>query len=151
MTKKKRKDAVCYFKMKQDTAQKLDTRIRRSGFASRTDFFTAVAEKVLGSASQNLEESVRDWIDTQTPAQTEEQIEAVIEDTIREYLFPVLALHGADLAHERTWKDTRRIIHDRIGLWLTETELKQAYTRFEHLNRKELTDYKNENLQGDEE
>ena len=145
------KHVVCHFRMKRDTAQKLDTRIRRAGFASRTDFFTAVAHAALGEAAENLEASVRDWIDSQTPAQTEEQIEAVIEDTIRDYLLPVLAIHGADLAHERTWKDTRRIIHDRIGLWLTETELKQAYTRFEHLNRKELTDYKNENLQGDEE
>ena len=149
--KKNRKEVACHFKMEKDTAQKLDTRIRRSGFASRTDFFTAVAEKVLGSASQNLEASVRDWIDAQTPAQTEDQIEAVIEDTIREYLFPVLALHGADIAFERTWKDTRRIIHDRIGLWLTESEIKNAYTRFEHLHRKELNDYKNEHLAGEEE
>ena len=151
MQKKKRKDAVCYFKMKQDTAQKLDLRIKRSGFASRTDFFTAVAEKTLGSAGENLEQSVRDWIDTQTPTETEEQIEAVIDQTIREYLFPVLAIHGADIAFERTWKDIRRIVHDRINLWLTTSELKQAYNRFENLNRKELSDYKNEHLTGDEE
>ena len=151
MQKKKRKDAVCYFKMKQDTAQKLDTRIKRSGFASRTDFFTAVAEKTLGSAGEALEQSVRDWIDTQTPTETEEQIEAVIDQTIREYLFPVLAIHGADVAFESTWKDIRRIIHEKTGLWLTTSELKHAYTRFEHLNRKELSDYKNEHLEGDEE
>lgn len=137
--------------MEKDTAQKLDTRIKRSGFASRTDFFTAVAEAALGSASKNLEENVRDWIDTQLPAETEEQIENVIEQTIREYLLPVLAIHGADLAFERTWKDLRRIIHDRINLWLTESELKTAYHRFENINRKELTDYKNEHLEGDEE
>ena len=149
--KGKRKQVACHFKMEKDTAQKLDTRIRRAGFASRTDFFTAVAEAALGQAAEALEASVRDWINTQTPAQTEDQIEAVIEDTLREYLLPVLAIHGAELAFERTWKDTRRIIHDKIGLWLTETELKNAYSRFEHLHRKELTDYKNENLQGDEE
>ena len=28
MAKQKRKDTICYFKMKRDTAQKLDTRIR---------------------------------------------------------------------------------------------------------------------------
>ena len=151
MPKQKRKDTICYFKMKRDTAQKLDLRIKRSGFTSRTDFFTAVAEKVLGQASQNLEESVRDWIDTQTPEQTEEQIEALLDSTIREYLLPVIAIHGADLAFERTWKDLRRIIHDRINLWLTESELKTAYHRFENINRKELTDYKNEHLEGDEE
>ena len=151
MAKQKRKDAVCYFKMKQDTAQKLDTRIKRSGFASRTDFFTAVAEAALGQASEALEQSVRDWIDTQTPEQTEEQIEAVIDQTIHEYLFPVIAVHGAEVAFESTWKDVRRIVHDRINLWLTTSELKQAYTRFENLNRKELSDYKNEHLTGDEE
>ena len=151
MQKKKRKDAVCYFKMKQDTAQKLDLRIKRSGFASRTDFFTAVAEKTLGSAGENLEQSIRDWIDTQTPTETEEQIEAVIDQTIREYLFPVLAIHGADVAFESTWMDVRRIVHDQINLWLTTSELKHAYTRFENLNRKELSDYKNEHLTGDEE
>ena len=145
------KHVVCHFRMKHDTAQKLDTRIKRSGFASRTDFFTAVAEAALGQASKNLEESVRDWIDTQTPEQTEEQIEALLNSTIREYLLPVLAIHGADLAFERTWKDLRRIIHDRINLWLTESELKTAYHRFENINRKELTDYKNEHLEGDEE
>ena len=145
------KHVVCHFRMKQDTAQKLDRRIKRSGFASRTDFFTAVAEAALGQASKNLEESVRDWIDTQTPEQTEEQIEALLNSTIREYLLPVLAIHGADLAFERTWKDLRRIIHDRINLWLTESELKTAYHRFENINRKELTDYKNEHLEGDEE
>ena len=149
--KGKRKQVACHFKMEKDTAQKLDTRIKRSGFASRTDFFTAVAEAALGQASKNLEESVRDWIDTQTPEQTEEQIENVIEQTIREYLLPVLAIHGADLAFERTWKDLRRIIYDRINLWLTESELKTAYHRFENINRKELTDYKNEHLEGDEE
>ena len=149
--KGKRKQVACHFKMEKDTAQKLDTRIKRSGFASRTDFFTAVAEAALGSASQNLEESVREWIDTQLPAETEEQIETVIEQTIREYLLPILAIHGSDLAFERTWKDLRRIIHDRINLWLTESELKTAYHRFENINRKELTDYKNEHLEGDEE
>ena len=149
MAKQKRKDTICYFKMKQDTAQKLDLRIKRSGFASRTDFFTAVAEATLGQASEALEQSVRDWIDTQTPEQTEEQIEAVIDQTIREYLLPVIAIHGADVAFESTWKDIRRIVHDRINLWLTTSELKQAYTRFEHLNRKELSDYKNEHLTGD--
>ena len=151
MAKQKRKDTICYFKMKQDTAQKLDLRIKRSGFASRTDFFTAVAEKTLGSAGEALEKSVRDWIDTQTPTETEEQIEAVIDQTIREYLFPVLAIHGADVAFESTWKDIRRIVHEKTGLWLTTSELKQAYTRFENLNRKELSDYKNEHLTGDEE
>ena len=151
MSKQKRKDTICYFKMKRDTAQKLDLRIKRSGFASRTDFFTAVAEAALGSASQNLEQSVRDWIDSQTPKQTEEEIEAVIEQTIREYLLPVLAIHGADLAFERTWKDLRRIIHEKTNLWLTETELKNAYQRFENIHRKELNDYKNEHLEGDEE
>ena len=151
MNKKKRKDAVCYFKMKQDTAQKLDTRIKRSGFASRTDFFTAVAEAALGQASENLKQTVRDWIDTQLPKESEEQIESIIEQTIREYLFPVLAIHGADLAFERTWKDLRRIIHERTNLWLTESELKKAYQRFENIHRKELNDYKNEHLEGDEE
>ena len=151
MAKQKRKDTICYFKMKRDTAQKLDTRIKRSGFASRTDFFTAVAEAALGQASDALEQSVRDWIDTQTPTETEEQIEAAIDQTIREYLLPVIAIHGADVAFESTWKDVRRIVHDRINLWLTTSELKQAYTRFEHLNRKELSDYKNEHLEGDEE
>ena len=151
MSKQKRKDTICYFKMKRDTAQKLDLRIKRSGFASRTDFFTAVAEAALGSASQNLEQSVRDWIDSQTPKQTEEEIESVIEQTIREYLLPVLAIHGADLAFERTWKDLRRIIHEKTNLWLTETELKNAYQRFENIHRKELNDYKNEHLEGDEE
>jgi hypothetical protein len=151
MPKKKQKDTVCYFKMKQDTAQKLDLRIKRSGFASRTDFFTAVAEAALGSAAQNLEQSVRDWIDSQTPKQTEEEIESIIEQTIREYLLPVLAIHGADLAFERTWKDLRRIIREKTNLWLTETELKNAYQRFENINRKELNDYKNEHLEGDEE
>ena len=151
MAKQKRKDTICYFKMKQDTAQKLDLRIKRSGFASRTDFFTAVAEAALGQASDALEQSVRDWIDSQTPTETEEQIEALIAETIREYLFPVLAIHGADVAFESTWKDIRRIVHEKTGLWLTTSELKQAYTRFENLNRKELSDYKNEHLTGDEE
>ena len=149
--RQKQKNVICHFRMRKDTAQKLDLRIKRSGFASRTDFFTAVAEAALGSAAKNLEDSVRDWIDTQLPTESEEQIESIIDSTIREYLLPVLAIHGADLAFDRTWKDLRRIIHDQTGLWLTESELKQAYTRFENLNRKELTDYKNEHLAGDEE
>lgn len=151
MPKQKRKDTICYFKMKRDTAQKLDTRIKRSGFASRTDFFTAVAEKTLGAAGDTLEQTVRDWIESQTPDRTEEQIETAIEQSIRENLLPVLAIHGADIAFERTWKDLRRIIHDETGLWLTTSELKNAYRRFEHLNRKELNDYKNEHLEGNEE
>ena len=151
MSKQKRKDTICYFKMKRDTAQKLDQRIKRSGFASRTDFFTAVAEAALGQASENLEQTVRDWIDTQLPFESEEQIEALLDSTIREYLLPVLAIHGADLAFDRTWKDLRRIIHEKTNLWLTESELKKAYQRFENIHRKELNDYKNEHLEGDEE
>ena len=151
MSKQKRKDTICYFKMKRDTAQKLDQRIKRSGFASRTDFFTAVAEAALGKASENLEQTVRDWIDTQLPKESEEQIEALLDSTIREYLLPVLAIHGADLAFERTWKDLRRIIHEKTNLWLTESEIKKAYQRFENIHRKELNDYKNEHLEGDEE
>ena len=145
------KHVVCHFRMKRDTAQKLDQRIKRSGFASRTDFFTAVAEAALGQASENLEQTVRDWIDTQLPKESEEQIEALLDSTIREYLFPVLAIHGADLAFDRTWKDLRRIIHEKTNLWLTESELKKAYQRFENIHRKELNDYKNEHLEGDEE
>jgi len=149
--KQKQKNTVCHFRMKHDTAQKLDQRIKRSGFASRTDFFTAVAEAALGQASENLEQTVRDWIDTQLPKESEEQIEALLDSTIREYLFPVLAIHGADLAFDRTWKDLRRIIHEKTNLWLTESELKKAYQRFENIHRKELNDYKNEHLEGDEE
>ena len=145
------KHVVCHFRMKRDTAQKLDQRIKRSGFASRTDFFTAVAEAALGQASESLEQTVRDWIDTQLPSESEEQIEALLDSTIREYLFPVLAIHGADLAFDRTWKDLRRIIHEKTNLWLTESELKKAYQRFENIHRKELNDYKNEHLEGDEE
>ena len=149
--KQKQKNTVCHFRMKHDTAQKLDQRIKRSGFASRTDFFTAVAEAALGQASENLEQTVRDWIDTQLPKESEEQIEALLDSTIREYLLPVLAIHGADLAFDRTWKDLRRIIHEKTNLWLTESELKKAYQRFENIHRKELNDYKNEHLEGDEE
>ena len=149
--KQKQKNTVCHFRMKHDTAQKLDQRIKRSGFASRTDFFTAVAEAALGQASENLEQTVRDWIDTQLPFESEEQIEALLDSTIREYLLPVLAIHGADLAFDRTWKDLRRIIHEKTNLWLTESELKKAYQRFENIHRKELNDYKNEHLEGDEE
>ncbi|HJJ63879.1 MAG TPA: hypothetical protein O0X09_01740, partial [Methanocorpusculum sp.] len=90
--KQKQKNTVCHFRMKHDTAQKLDQRIKRSGFASRTDFFTAVAEAALGQASENLEQTVRDWIDTQLPKESEEQIEALLDSTIREYLLPVLAI-----------------------------------------------------------
>ena len=64
--RQKQKNVICHFRMRKDTAQKLDTRIKRSGFASRTDFFTAVAEAALGQASEALEQSVRDWIDAQT-------------------------------------------------------------------------------------
>ena len=35
--KGKRKQVACHFKMEKDTAQKLDQRIKRSGFASRTE------------------------------------------------------------------------------------------------------------------
>ena len=149
--KQKQKNTVCHFRMKHDTAQKLDQRIKRSGFASRTDFFTAVAEAALGQTSENLEQTARDWIDTQLPSESEEQIEALLDSTIREYLLPVLAIHGADLAFDRTWKDLRRIIHEKTNLWLTESELKTAYHRFENIHRKELNDYKNEHLEGDEE
>ena len=35
--KGKRKQVACHFKIEKDTAQKLDQRIKRSGFASRTE------------------------------------------------------------------------------------------------------------------
>lgn len=142
MSAKNRNGLMCSFRLKQDDVEKFDRRIRRAGFTSRSDFFTALVRIIINETEeQNPLASAKAWACEQMPDVSEETIERAIEDAIKQHLFAVIAINGADVAYERTWKDLRSIVREKTGVWTTASELRCAYTRFEDKHRRELYDY----------
>ena len=142
MSKKIGKETMCSFRLKQNDVEKFDRRIRRAGFTSRSDFFTALVRIIINEPEeQNPMAKASAWAKDQMPDVSEETIEQAIEDAIKQHLFAVIAINGADVAFERTWKDLRTIVREKTGIWTTASELRCAYTRFEDRHRRELYDY----------
>ena len=149
MLPKKRKGTMCSFRIKQDDVDSFDRRIKRAGFTSRSDFFTALVRIVISEPNQNPKDAASAWILNQMPPLSEEKIEQAIEDAIRKHLFAVVAIHGADVAFERTWMDLRTIVHEKTDIWTTASELRCAYIRFEDKYRRELCEHQNKILAGE--
>ncbi len=143
-----------YFRLEADLAEKLDKRIRRIGYASRTEFFTAAAYAVLygfkaeeeEEEGTNLPESVNEWLAEQIPKQSEEEIFRGLMQLIAENLTAAIAMKGVEAAYENTWKDIRDMYHEQTGIWVTESDLKEAYTAFSAVHRAQLTRYREEQL-----
>ncbi|MDO5846152.1 MAG: hypothetical protein Q4Q04_04415, partial [Methanocorpusculum sp.] len=130
----------------------LDRRIPRMGYASRSEFFTAVAYAALGETQtgKTLTGTAAEWLKENTPRLTEDQIRHTLLTLIGETLTPVIAIRGVDIAFPATWKDIRHTMHEKTGIWTTESELKEAYHAFAILNRQKLTAYKNKQLEGNQ-
>lgn len=103
-----------YFRLDADLTEKLDRRIRRIGYTSRTEFFTAAAYAALygfqadgggAEGAATLPESVKDWLTEQIPDITDEQIQQDLQDLIAAHLTAVIAMKGVDVAFENTWED----------------------------------------------
>ena len=147
---KKANKTVSYIRINDTLAQKLDRRIKRMGYTSRSEFFTAVAYTALGKTNQettkDLPKTTRDWIDTNLPKQTEDEIQKTIHDLIAENLTAAIAMKGIDIAFENTWEDIRELCKEQTGIWTTESELREAYETFAAIHKTELTRYRENQL-----
>lgn len=171
---KKSDKSLFYFRLDAELIEPFDCRIQRLGYTSRTDFFTAVAYVVLlgedsletsASAknpqkerdtasvknpdikSTSLSAALKTWVENSIPKISEEQILRDLQSIIRENLFAVIAMKGKDIAFTSTWKDIRDIYREQTGIWVTESDLKEAYTAFDAVNRTELIRYREEQIE----
>ena len=169
---KKKNGRPYYFRLYPITPEKLDTVITRMGYASRTEYFNAVAqftvkefgnetahkdgEKNAANANNgdakvpDLPPKLKTWIENQKPALTESGIKTRLEEQIRNLLFPVLAVKGVDITHETAWKDVRSRFREEHGMWLTESDIRTALEEFASVHHGELTDYRNKVLEGEQ-
>lgn len=154
MSKKQNKQ-IFYFRLDVGLAEKLNRKILRLGYTSRAEFFTAVAYAALARCERDAENpdtpslplSLKTWIGNTIPQISEEQILSDLQTIIRENLFPVIAMKGKDIAFTSTWKDIRDIYREQTGIWVTESDLKEAYTAFDAVNRTELIRYREEQME----
>ena len=169
---KKSDKSLFYFRFDAELIEPFDRRIQRLGYTSRTDFFTAVAYAVLlgidafetsdlsdisangkySTSDKNpdtpsLPLSLKTWLGNTIPQISEEQILSDLQTIIRENLVPVIAMKGKDIAFASTWKDIRAIYREQTGIWVTESDLREAYTAFDAVNRTELTRYREEQME----
>ena len=154
MSKKQNKQ-IFYFRLDAGLAEKLNRKILRLGYTSRAEFFTAVAYAALAGCERDAENpdtpslplSLKTWLGNTIPQISEEQILSDLQTIIRENLFPVIAMKGKDIAFTSTWKDIRDIYREQTGIWVTESDLKEAYTAFDAVNRTELIRYREEQME----
>ena len=151
--KKKEKGAVCYFRLKPKLLKKFETSIRRRGFPSRSSYFNAVVRVTVGEDEGEipLPPKVKEWIDKNKPPLTEDEIKRHLEELIRNLLFPVLSLKGVEITHESAWKDLRSRFREEHGMWLTESDIREAIEEFASVHHGELIDYRNKTLEGEQE
>ena len=169
---KKKNGLPYHFRLDPKIPGKLDTVITRMGYTSRGEYFNAVAQftvKEFGNETANkdgeknaantkngdakvpdLPSELKTWIENQKPPLTEDEIKKSLEETIRTMLFPVIALRGADISHETAWKNIRSIFHEEHGMWLTESDIREAIEEFASVHHGELTDYRNKTLEGEQ-
>ena len=143
----------CYFRLKTKLPEKLDKRILRMGYSSRSKYFTDVALVTIGEPEEGkskLPKHVKEWIDKNKPPLTETEIKTHLEELIRNLLFPPLSLRGVDIAHETAWKDVRSRFREEHGMWLTESDIRTAIEEFASVHHAELTDYRNKVLEGEQ-
>lgn len=156
MSKKQNKQ-IFYFRLDAGLAEKLNRKILRLGYTSRAEFFTAVAYAALAGCERDAENpdtptpslplSLKTWLGNTIPQISEEQILSDLQTIIRENLVPVIAMKGKDIAFASTWKDIRAIYREQTGIWVTESDLREAYTAFDAVNRIELTRYREEQME----
>ena len=147
--KKKEKGAVCYFRLKPNLIRKLEIAIGRRGYSSRSSYFTDIALVTIGEEEKEkpLPKHIKEWIGKNKPPLTEEEIKTHLEKLIQRILIPVLALRGAEIAHETAWKSIRSIFREENGMWLTESDIRVALEEFASHHHGELTDYRNKVLE----
>lgn len=149
---KKANKTVSYIRISDTLAQKLDRRIKRLGYTSRSEFFTAVAYAALSKTNPDAEHTkklpdpLQTWLETTLPKQTEEEIQKTLHDLIAETLIPAIAMKGTAIAFENTWEDIRELCHEQTGIWTTESELCEAYKTFAAVHKTELTRYRENQL-----
>ena len=151
--KKKEKGAVCYFRLKPKLLKKFETSVGRRGYPSRSKYFTDVVLVTIGEPEEGentLPKHVKEWIDKNKPPLTEDEIKTSLEETIRTMLFPVIALRGADISHESAWKNIRSRFREEHGMWLTESDIREAIEEFASVHHGELIDYRNNVLEGEQ-
>ena len=154
---KKRKNPICHFRLEGKVNKKLNSAIARSGYKSKSDFISALvlaavsgpdaAEKETGI---EIPEGAKKWIAQNTPVLSEEEIRAKLAAMVDELLMPAVALRGAAVAFDAGWKTIRHEFHEQNGIWLTESEIRDAIEQYELLNRAKLEEHRNSTLNGEQ-
>ncbi len=153
---KNTKQRVIYFRLEDKLVQKLDRRIERIGYNSRSDFFAAVAYVTLyGDKTENqplnggkmetvsnIPENVKTWLRKTTPRISEDEILSGLHEIIEDMLLPVIAMKGVDIAYEHTWEDVRTAFHEKSGVWVTESDVREAYASFAAIHKAKLAQYR---------
>ena len=169
---KKKNGLPYHFRLDPKIPGKLDAVITRMGYTSRGDYFNAVAQftvKEFGNETAikdgeknaaginngdakvpDLPPKLKTWINNQKPTVTEAGIKTRLEDMIQNLLFPVLSLKGVDITHESAWKDLRSRFREEHGMWLTESDIREAIEEFASVHHGELIDYRNKTLEGEQ-
>lgn len=137
--------------MEENIAATLDKRIQRLGYKSRSEFFTAIAYTILygTTGNENYPESLKEWLKDNTTPLSEDQIKQRLIEIIRETYHPVIAMKGTQIAIRATGNDLRKTFHDETTIWLTESDIREAYHAYTLIHRKELEEHRNTQLNGE--
>lgn len=73
MSTKTKNGLMCSFRINQKDVEKFDRRIKRAGFTSRSDFFSALVRIVISEPKQNPKDAASAWILNQMPPLSEEK------------------------------------------------------------------------------
>ena len=145
MTRKTPMQPSQYFRMDEHLAKDLDKHITRMGYASRSEFFTAVAYTVLygRTAEDKITDTLNDWLENAKPPLSEFEIRQNLIELVGKMLHPAIAMKGKELAFANAWETIREEFHTAHDIWLTESDIREAFNAYTLIRRKELNDYRN--------
>ena len=138
------KTRIAYLRIPEDLLLRLTACIRRMGFTSRSEYFAAcAAATVLGPCTTDtrLDFPTTQWISHMTTTQTD--LAARLAETIRTIAHPVIAVKGVEVAFTRTCDIIQNNVFTATGLWPTDTEVLDAFRRYDAANKPELIRCKN--------
>lgn len=141
----------CYFRLPERLVKKLDRKLKRLGYSSRTDLFTAFVYLLLENSELQDEETRKKQTENllfRTALQiqgdnklTETQISIRLRKLIDAVFKPAVAMKGVDAAYSAGVFDIREEFYRQNGLWLTNAEIREGFEMYSLVNRNALRNY----------
>lgn len=140
----------CYFRLPERLVKKLDRKLKRLGYSSRTDLFTAFVYLLLENSELQEEERKKQSENLlfRTALQiqgdnklTETQISIRLRKLIDAVFKPAVAMKGVDAAYSAGVFDIREEFYRQNGLWLTNAEIREGFEMYSLVNRNALRNY----------